>query len=178
MAAAFLLLGLLSHPAAGSVGYADGMIVDFVRFAEDVIDGDYLNASVVRTSAGGMADGSLRAAWALNHWAALLALGGVGYSGVEGIDESVRWRASLGGSVDFGQRGDAPVGLSLVLDFDRLSLAALEGEDHFGVDVGVHYTGREDLNLGLVLNVSRVPLTDWDEVAYPVRVGAAINYYF
>jgi hypothetical protein len=165
--------------AFADVGYVDGLAIDFVQFTEDVIDGNYENASLVVTGAGGVVIGGLRTAWALNSWSGIIAYGQAGYYNVEGFAvEDASWRLGGAASVDFGQRGNAPVGLSFNVDADKLTPQAFEGETAVAIGAGVHYTGREDLNLGIEMHVNRLPLAEWDEIAYPVSVGLAFNYFF
>lgn len=164
--------------AALGTTYSDGLIIDFVQFVEDVIDGDYQNAAIVKDASGFSVDGSLRGAWAVNRWAGILAAAGIGYSDVKGLSENLRWRAAVSGTVDFGQRGNAPLGLSLSLDADRLRPQPIQSEYALGIGIGIYYTGREDLNLGLELKGSRLPLENWDKTAYPLSFGATLSYYF
>jgi hypothetical protein len=165
--------------AFADVGYLDGLVIDFVQFAEDVIDGNTKNASLVVSGAGGFVAGGLRTAWAWSEWSGLTAYGQVGYYNIDEFttdDAHLRLGAMAG--FDFGQRGGSPVGVTLNFDVDRLTPQAFEGETALALGLGVHYTGREDLNLGLETQVSRLPLRDWDEIAYPISFGLALNYYF
>ena len=43
---------------------------------------------------------------------------------------------------------------------------------------GVYYTGREDLNLGLDIRWTHLPLENWDISIYPITFGIALRYYF
>jgi hypothetical protein len=159
-------------------GYVDGMIIDFVQFAEKVVDGDYENASVVITGDGGSVAGGLRTAWAFNQWAGLVGEGDIGYSNAEQLTDEFKWRLAAAGTVDFGQRGNAPVGLALNLEFDRLRPKGFNGEVEASLGLGVYYTGRDDLNLGLEFRKSRLPMKDWDEVSYPASLGLVFSYFF
>ena len=161
-----------------NVGYVDGLVIDFVKFAEDVIEGNIENAAIINTVDGGTVDGGINAAWALNHWAGITGVAHVGSADVEGLSGELRWRLAAAGTVDFGQRGNAPVGVGLSFDVDHLKPSTVETGTAVGVGLGVHYTGRDDLNLGLELRWSRLPLQGWDTTAYPVSFGLALSYYF
>jgi len=163
---------------AVDVGFAEGVVIDFVQYVQDILIGDYLNASIVKEESGGTADASLRAAWALNQWAGILALGQVGYADIGSLSDDTRWRFAANGSVDFGQRGDYPIGVQLSFDVDRLRPQTADVTTAVGIGFGVYYTGREDLNLGLEMEWSRWPLQGWDTVAYPMSYGLALRYYF
>jgi hypothetical protein len=92
---------------------------------------------------------------------------------VDWAKDELLWRLAAAATADFGQRGNAPVGLSLSLKADKLDPAAFVSRVVFGIGGGVHYTGRDDLNLGLELMLLRVPIEGWDTVAYPVNIGIA-----
>jgi hypothetical protein len=164
--------------ASADAGYTNGLVIDFVQFVTDIIDENYMNASLVSVVDGAGGNAALRAAWALNSWAGLLGIGQVGISNVGNADDKALWRFAASGSVDFGQRGNAPVGLLLSLDVDRLKPQAADIKTSVGIGAGVYYTGREDLNLGLEAEVSHWPLEQWDTAAYVIGFGFALRYYF
>lgn len=164
--------------AGADFGYVNGLAIDFVRFVEDVIDGNYKYASLVREDDGARGSANLRAAWALNRWAGLSGMGQIGFVDIGTLSNETRWRIAASGSVDFGQRGNAPVGLQLSVDVDRFTPQAADVQTAVGVGFGVYYTGREDLNLGLEAQWSRWPLHGWDTVAYPASYGLALRYFF
>jgi len=164
--------------AAADLGYVNGLVIDFVQFAEDIIDGNIENASLVKEDGGTTGDAGIRVAWAWNQWSGLTGLGHVGFANIGSLSDDVLWRFAASGSADFGQRGNAPVGVQLSVDVDRLKPQAADVKTAFGVGAGVYYTGREDLNLGLEVDWSRWPLQDWDTVVYPVSFGVALRYFF
>jgi hypothetical protein len=154
--------------AALKFGFIDGLVIDFVKFAEDVIEGNIENATIINTVDGGTVDGGINAAWALNHWAGITGVAHVGSADVEGLSGELRWRLAAAGTV----------GVGLSFDVDHLTPSTVEAGTAVGVGLGVHYTGRDDLNLGLELRWSRLPLQGWDTTAYPVSFGLALSYYF
>ena len=155
------------------------MVIDFVTFAENVIDGNYENASLVKSGDGGFIFGGLRAAWALSHWSGIVAYGQVGHYNLDEFAASDNtWRFGGAASLDFGQRGNAPVGFTLAFDVDRLTPQAFASETAFAIGAGVHFTGRNDLNLGLETQIVRLRLRKWEETAYPISLGMVLNYYF
>jgi hypothetical protein len=158
--------------------YLSGLFIDFLGFTKDIIEGDYRSAALVRDSDGFSFDAGLRAAWAVNHWSGITAIGQIGGTNIDPYDDELRWRVAANGSVDFGQRGNAPVGLSLSVDYDELTAATITAEYVVGAGVGVHYTGREDLNLALELGWSRAPSRESDVVVYPMKFGLSIRYFF
>jgi hypothetical protein len=159
-------------------GYVDGMIIDFVQFAEEIIDGNYESASVVRIVDGGSVSGGLRTAWALNEWAGILGVGEIGHSEAEQLGDNFKWRLAAAGSVDFGQRGNAPVGLTLGMELDHLEPKSFSSETEASISLGAYYTGRDDLNLGIEFKKSRLPLRDWDEISYPSSLSLVFSYFF
>jgi hypothetical protein len=164
--------------ASADAGYANGLVVDFVQFAIDIISENYMNASLVKVDDGAAANAALRAAWALNSWTGLLGIGQVGISNIGNASDEALWRFATAGSFDFGQRGNAPVGLQLSLDVDRLKPQAANIKTSVGIGFGVYYTGREDFNIGFEFQVARWPLENWDTVAYPTSSGLSLRYYF
>jgi hypothetical protein len=112
---------------AGAVegGFSNGLIVDFVWFAGDIIDGDYRSASLVRQSDGASFGAGLRAASAVSGWGGITAIGQIGGTTIDPYKDELRWRLAANGSVDFGQRGNAPVRLSLSVDYDELTAQTL-----------------------------------------------------
>jgi len=168
----FLVSGMLDF------GFADGIVIDFVKFVEEIIEGNVENPSIIRVVDGGTVDGGFSAALALNEWAGITGAGQIGAADVEGISDELRWRVIVAGSVDFGQRGNAPVGLALEFDADRLKPGTMGTDTSLGLGLGVYYTGREDLNLGVEIRGARLPLQNWDTVAYPMSYGLAMVYFF
>jgi hypothetical protein len=164
--------------AAADLGYVNGLVIDFIQFAKDIIDGNTRNASLVREDNGARGDAGLRVAWAWNQWSGLTGVGQVGFADLGSLSDEVLWRFAASGSADFGQRGNAPVGVQLSLDVDHLKPQTADVKTAIGVGVGVYYTGREDLNLGLEIDWTRWPLQDWDTVVYPVALGMALRYFF
>ena len=164
--------------AAADLGYVNGLVIDFVQFATDIIDGNTRNASLVTNDQGARGDAGLRIAWAWNQWSGLTGVGQVGFADIGTLSGDVLWRFAASGSADFGQHGNAPVGVQLSLDVDRLKPQSADIKTAVDIGVGVYYTGREDLNLGLEIDWSRWPLQNWDTVAYPVSFGVALRYYF
>jgi hypothetical protein len=160
------------------VGYTDGIVIDFIKFVEEIVDGNVEDPSIVRPIDGGTVDGGLSAAVALNEWAGITGLGKIGAADVEGMSDELRWLFAISGSVDFGQRGNAPVGLTLSFEADRLKPGTMGTSTSLGVGVGVFYTGREDLNLGVEIRGSRLPLQDWDTTVYPMSYGLSLAYFF
>jgi hypothetical protein len=168
----FLVSGMLD------VGFADGIVIDFIQFVEEILDGNVENPSIINEIDGGTVDGGFSAALALNEWAGITGTGQIGAADVEGISDELRWRVTVAGSVDFGQRGNAPVSLALEFDADRLKPGTMGTSTSVGLGLGVYYTGREDLNLGVEIRGSRLPLQNWDTVAYPKSYGLAVIYFF
>jgi len=160
------------------VGYTDGIVIDFIKFVEEILDGNVEDPSIIRPVDGGTVDGGLSAAVALNEWAGITGLGQIGAADVEGLSDELRWLFAIAGSVDFGQRGNAPVGLALSFEADRLKPGTMGTSTSLGMGLGVFYTGREDLNLGVEIKGSRLPLQDWDTTVYPMSYGLALAYFF
>jgi len=158
--------------------YYSGLLLDFVGFAEDIAEGDYLGASLVNELIGSSYDAGLRAAWAVGSWGGVTAVGQLGGTTIDTYEDELRWRVAAGGSVDFGQRGNAPVGLSLEFEYDELGAQLVNGEYSAGIGVGVFYTGREDLNLGVELGGSYIPIRDSDIIVRPMGFGMSIHYFF
>ncbi len=168
----FLVSGILDF------GFVDGIVIDFIKFVDEIIGGNVENPSIISVVDGGTVDGGFSAALALNEWAGITGTGQIGAADVEGISDELRWRFTAAGSVDFGQRGNAPVGLALAFDADRLKPGTMGTTTSVGFGLGVYYTGREDLNLGIEIRGSRLPLQNWDTVAYPMSYGLALAYFF
>ena len=70
------------------------------------------------------------------------------------------------------------MGLALAFDADRLKPGTMGTTTSVGFGLGVYYTGREDLNLGIEIRGSRLPLQNWDTVAYPMSYGLSMFYFF
>jgi hypothetical protein len=167
-----LLSGLLN------LGYGQALIVNLVKFAEDVAAGDIENASILTTDEGGTVDGGLAFAWAPNSWSGVTALGQIGYSDIDTRDDDVLWRLAGTYSVDFGQRDQAPVGLLIAVDADRLQPKSVAGGTTLSIGGGVLYTGREDINLGLEITWMRFTQALQDVTVYPMSFDLVLRYFF
>lgn len=161
------------------LGYGNGLAINLVKFAEDLIVGEIENARLLTTEDVVRIDGGLRAAWAAKTWMGFNGVAQLGYSNADARKEDLLWRVAGAASADFGQRGDTPVGLQLSVDIDKLKqrTANTDGAAVF-VGLGVYYTGREDFSIGLEGNWGRLPLFDSDVVIHPVSWLLALRYYF
>jgi hypothetical protein len=167
-----LLSGLLN------VGHGQALVVNLVKFAEDVIESGPENASILTTDEGGTIDGGLALAWAPNPWSGVTAFGQIGYSRIETRDDDLLWRLAGTGSVDFGQRDQAPVGLLLTVDIDRLKPKSVAGGTAVAIGGGIFYTGREDINLGLEIHWMRFTQFARDVTIHPMSFDLVLRYYF
>lgn len=160
------------------VGFGQVLVIDLVKFAEEIITVGPEKASILSLEDGLTVDGGAAAAWALNHWAGVTALGQVGYSKIGAQTDDVLWRLAATGSVDFGQNDKVPVGLLLWLDVDHLGPKSISGGVSRSLGLGVFYTGREDLNLGLEMSWSRFKQITRDITINPVNFALTLRYYF
>jgi len=160
------------------LGFGNVLVIDLVQFAEDIINNGPENASILTMEDGVTVDGGVAAAWALNHWAGLTALGQIGYSNIGSQTDELLWRLAATGTVDFGQNDKAPIGLLLWLDVDRLGPKTIAGGTANAAGIGVFYTGREDLNLGVEIGWSRFRQLTRDITINPVNFAITLRYYF
>jgi hypothetical protein len=168
-----MLLSGLIDLMSGSI-----LVVDLVSFVEDAIESGLENASIITTEQATTIEGSLAYAWAFNTWSGMTALGQLGYSEGDLRSDELLWRFAGAGSVDFGQRDQAPIGLAIGLDVDRLTPSSLAGSTAFSIGGGVHYTGREDLNLGLEVAWHHFRQVTRDITIDPVSFDLVLKYFF
>jgi hypothetical protein len=167
---------LLSGEA--DLGFGNTLLIDILKFAEDVIDKGIRDASILNKETGVKATAGLRYAWAFNHWSGITAIGSAGYTNADARGQRTLWRIGATYSADFGQRGNKPIGLLAYLGADRSSQRVLQADAILEIGLGVYYTGHEDFNIGVEFQGSRMPLQNWDIVVYPSTFTLALHYYF
>jgi len=167
-----LLSGLID------LSFGKVLLVDLVKFAEDVATVGPEEASILTTDNGATTSAGLGAAWAPNGWSGVTVIGQVGYSKIDTRDDDLLWRVAGSGSIDFGQNDKAPIGLLITIDADRLRPRSVAGGTAVGVGFGVLYTGREDLNLGVEGQWSHYPQLTHDVTINPVSFDLVLRYYF
>jgi hypothetical protein len=154
------------------------LLIDLVQFAEDVVAGNTENASLLVTTTGGTFDVGLSAAWAVNPWSGVVGVARAGYADTDQVNTDLVWRLAGAYSMDFGQRGQAPIGLLAKVEADRLNQQVATNNATFSVGVGVFYTGREDINIGAELDWSQLPLINRDIVINPFSINFVLRYFF
>ena len=163
---------------AADLGFGQNLLIDLLQYAEDVIDNGIEDASILRKETGVILSAGLCYAWALNHWSGITVTGDLGYTNLEGRNQDALWRVGGTYGMDFGQKEKKPIGLLLHLEADRMSQRILQAGTIVDGGLGVYFTGREDFNIGLEYQISRVPLQNWDIVVYPSSFVLALRYYF
>jgi hypothetical protein len=160
------------------VGFGNVLLVDLVKFAEDIIAVGPENASILTTDQGASVNAGVAAAWALNHFSGVTVLGELGYSDLKTRTEDLLWRIGGTGSIDFGQRDGAPVGLLVAVDIDHMKAQAARLGTAGTIGLGAFYTGREDLNIGVEAAWSRLPLETRDVTVNPMSFALVLRYFF
>jgi len=168
----FLLGGL------ADLDYSNKLVVDLVQFADDVLAGNTENASIMVEDSGATVYGGLSSAWAFNPWSGLIGVAQAGYTGTELVDDSFVWKIAGGYSLDLGQRGKVPIGFSGTIEADHLKPLANTNGIAYGSNLGIFYTGRDDLNVGIDLGWVRLPLANRDIVINPFAFNVVMKYFF
>lgn len=164
--------------ADARAGHGDVIVIDLIRYTEDVIAGKIADASIVRTDAGVLFDVGVRAAFATSDWSGLTATAGAGANDFGGSRGDVRWWAGATYGMDFGQRGSTPIGLLIKGHLSRLSTESFDLETERSLGLNVSYTGRDDFQIGLATSWSYVPLRDLDVALNIKSTQLTLRYYF
>lgn len=161
----------------GDVVFGNTFRIDFAKFAEDVINGNLARASIVTKDDGAVLVAGLRAAWGIAPWAGIHGEFQGGYRNTV-YEEDFVSLAGISGSMDFGQRGNAPVGLMGSLSYDKLAVTGDNVGATWMAGLEVVYTGREDFALGLQMSFTRTPLQDPDVTLHGRSLNLTTRYYF
>jgi len=157
------------------------LVIDFVRFAQDVVDGQWNDLSLIKTEWRKILSGGLSTAYALNHWSGVVAMGNLGGAIGNTGGASLAWRLAVALSMDLARRrpDGPPIGIVLTgaLDDERF-VNETQADLSSKLGLGVFYTGRPDLALGLDVDWSRVRFAQNDSVAYPFSFSLALRYLF
>jgi hypothetical protein len=164
--------------ADASIGHGSVLSIDLVRFAEDILDGNFTDPSLVGTDAGTSYDVGLRGALATSGWTGFTADAGLGVNDFGASDGEVRWRAAAAFSMDWGQRGAAPVGAIIKGGISRLSTESFDADANRSLGLSVYYTGREDFQLGLVGSWSHLALRDLGTSMNIKTYQFTLRYFF
>jgi hypothetical protein len=137
--------------------------------------------SLVASTESSSAKVSALGAWAPLPWLGLAADVGVGYADLFG-GENRSDPLFSGGAVaglDLGPLAGFPVGFTLAGDYDSV---AQQGADvatkAWGLGFGVHYTGRENLDLSLEYGLRHLPLVTYDKDLVLNAASFNIRYYW
>lgn len=161
------------------LSFSHGLAINLIQFAEDVIAGDIENASLLTTEDIIAVEGGVRAAWAAKPWMGFNGAAVLGHTNADNDQTDLLWRLAGSASVDFGQRGGAPIGLLLSLDLDKLQQRTVNIDNVATiVGFGTYYTGREDFTIGLEGSWGHMTLRDSDVVINPVNWQMTLRYYF
>ena len=94
------------------VGYGSSLRIDLLGWAEQIIEeGIDTDASITTVDDGVVLDGGARVAWAPKPHYGFTGLVQLGYSSALRNDSRVDGEVALTGSIDFAQKGGAPIGL-------------------------------------------------------------------
>lgn len=159
------------------IGFGNTFRIDFARFVDDVINGDWLRASIVTKDDGVLLSTGLRAAWALAPWVGLHGQFEGGYRNLTFEDDLVGL-AGVAGGVDLGQRINVPVGFLGSLSYDNVTITGANVGARLVTGLEIIYTGREDFALGLQISYSRTPLNDPDITLHGSVYNLTARYYF
>jgi len=124
---------------------------------------------------------SLLGAWAPAPWIGLSAIGSLGWGDVFKADERSDALYAAGGLVSFDLRPlvGVPVGFTLGGDYDSITEQGADiGTKVWGTSLGVHYTGRENFELGLEFTNRRLPVEEYDEDLVVNGISFNIRYYW
>ncbi len=167
---------------SADVALGNAYTINVLDFAEDVIeDGLDEENSLMSELGGSQGRLGLVGAWAAKRWLGVTAFMDWGWSegsGARNWDE----RRLGGGStvgIDFKELGAVPVGIRFTFSSEP---AAQEGtgldDDIRSYGVGVFYTGRPELSVGLDAMFLRLPLIDSDAEADALQLSVDMRYYF
>lgn len=165
--------------AIGDIWRAKVLVIDLVGYVQDIVDGNEAAPSLVKTEDRTSFLPGLSGAWAINRWSGLAANAQIGVANGTKTDSNTIWKVGASGSIDFEQRGQAPVGLLASFEANETpALVERESTVSTTVGLGIFYTGRDDLNLGGEINWSDIPLDYQDVSANPVTFSAVFSYFF
>ena len=138
-----------------------------------------LGAKLVHSDAGTVYDLGIRAAYAASHWVGVLFDGGIGVDDFGSNKDRVRWRSAASLGLDWGQKNSIPLGVMVKGEISQFTAAqTLQYDLNRDVMLGLFYTGREDIQLGLETTWGSVPLRDLNATLELTTVLFTLRYFF
>jgi hypothetical protein len=156
--------------------------INLIDFVDDLVENGWTeDSSIADETTISYPRAGLNGAWAPKPWLGLtgyLELGWMeAWGKVSGVSNAVSGGVTAG--IDFAAIGGAPVGLLFSYEVDPFLLA---GDDHSlelsSVGVGVFYTGREDLGLGLEATAIHAPQGYNDEMMTIYEFSTVMHFFF
>ena len=156
----------------------NSLYINLAKYVADIIDDGVTTSRLLQKDNLVVVDAGLRVGWAPGEWYGLTTAGRIGHADHAAGNEGLVWGVGMTMSADFGQRGNAPIGLSASVSVDQIEPRTLVAEESLLAGLGVYYTGRDDLNLGVEVEWVRLPLIDPDITVNPVTTSLVFRYFF